>query len=125
MERWQDDSPANAPTLAEGASARSRNVVTALQKHYSEDQSAKVLVKLLGLWKHREQDRNELVHGLFTVKSNSDGWVLINRTIAVKKKIATSREQMLTAAQAEAFRLAVTSERKALESALSQFNKFD
>ena len=124
VERWQEHSPATAPALAETASARSRNIVAALQKHFPANPSAKALVKLLSLWKHREKDRNELVHGLFTVKSSNGGWAVINRIITVKKQVATVREEMLTTAQAEAFRAEVTSERKALETALSEFDGF-
>ena len=124
MERWQEISPSTAPTLAENASARSRNVAAALQRHFPNDGKAKALVKLLNLWKHREKDRNDLVHGLFTVKTNGDGWVVVNKTISVKKQVASVREQLYTAGQAEAFRIAVTSERKALESAFTQFDNF-
>ena len=124
MERWQEVAPSTAPTLAENASARSRNVAAALQKHLPDDAEAKALVKLLSLWKHREKDRNDLVHGLFTVKSNANGWVVVNKTIFVKKEVASVREQLYTAAQAEAFRTAVTSERKSLEAAFAQFNNF-
>ena len=98
--------------------------MAALQKHFPANPSAKALVKLLSLWKHREKDRNELVHGLFTVKSSNGGWAVINRIITVKKQVATVREEMLTTAQAEAFRAEVTSERKALETALSEFDGF-
>ena len=122
MEQWQDRVPSTAPTLVESASARSRNVAAALQKNFPNDPKAKALVKLLLLWKHREKDRNDLVHGIFTVKSNADGWAVVNKTISVKKQVASVREQLITAAQAEAFRTSVTSERKALETAFLQFD---
>ena len=124
IERWKEIAPSSAPALDENASARTRNVTSGLQKHFPDDAEAKALVKLLSLWKHREKDRNDLVHGLFTVKSNSDGWAVVNKTISVKKQVASVREQLYTAAQAEAFRTAVTSERKSLETALTQFSSF-
>ena len=124
IERWQEAAADTAPTLAETASARSRNLIGALQKHRADSPDARALVKLLTLWKYREKDRNELVHGRFTVKSNEDGWIVINRLITVKKQVGTVQEELRTQGEAEAFRLAVTNERKALETALNDFSEF-
>ena len=95
-----------------------------LQEHGSREPNAKQLVKLLQLWAHRERDRNDLVHGIFTVKSSGDRWTVINRTIAVKKQVATERDDLRSAAEAEAFLAAIIEERKKLEAALANFRKF-
>jgi hypothetical protein len=124
IERWKTTSPTTAPTLAETASARSRNLSVSLQKHAATDPKAKQLVKLLELWSHRERDRNDLVHGIFTIKTSGDRWTVINRTISVKKQVANSRDDLRSAAEADAFLAAVISERKILESALSDYSQF-
>ena len=99
-------------------------MASSLQKHGSRDPTAKQLIKLLQLWGHRERDRNDLVHGIFTIKSCGDRWTVINRTIAVKKQVATVRDDLRSAAEAEAFLTAIIDERKNLEAALSAFVKF-
>ena len=124
IERWRKASPATAPTLAETASARSSNLAASLQKHGSAEPTAKQLVKLLQMWGHRERDRNDLVHGIFTIKSSGDRWTVINRTIAVKKQVATERDDLRSAAEADAFLKAIIGERKKLESALADFDRF-
>ena len=124
IERWRKESPSTAPTLAETASARSRNLASSLQKHGSSEPAAKQLAKLLHLWGHRERDRNDLVHGIFTIKSSGDRWTVINRTIAVKKQVAMEKDDLRSAAEADAFLAAIIEERKKLEAALSGFAKF-
>ena len=124
IEKWRDANPATAPTLAETASARSRNLAAALQKHSSSKPTAKQLAKLLDLWGHRERDRNDLVHGIFTVKTSAHSWTVINQTISVKKQVASMRKQLRSAAEAEAFLTAVISERKEIEAAVSEYKDF-
>ncbi|MBY6219093.1 hypothetical protein [Qipengyuania aquimaris] len=122
IERWLELDPKTAPALAETASARTRNLGSALKKHQSGDTKAKQLVKLLELWRLREAQRNELVHGVFKVKSGADGWTLINLTRTVKKQVSRSREYILSANEAAAFLTAIVRERKALETALSEIS---
>lgn len=119
IERWIVADPKNAPTLAESASARTRNLAAALKKHRPDDPQAKSLAKLLDLWRYREKQRNEMVHGLFTIKSHAEGWALINLTRTVKKQVSTLSEDILTEAEAQARLHAVITERKTLEAALS------
>ena len=124
VERWRTAAPATAPKLAETASARSRNVVTSLRKHALNDPKAKQALKLLELWSHRERDRNDLVHGIFTVKSAGGSWTLINRTTLVKSQVITARDDLRSAAEAEAFLKAIIGERKEIEGALSGIQSF-
>ena len=121
LERWIAAEPKTAPTLAESAAARTRNLVAGLKKHRSSDDDAKDLVQRLEYWTYREKQRNELVHGQFNVESEGTEWVLINVTRAIKKQISTERKELMTSAEAKAFLTALRNERRAIVSALSNF----
>lgn len=121
IDRWRDSEPANAPTLAESASARSRNLRESLKDRQPSNPRAKRIIKLLELWSHRERDRNDLVHGIFTIKTVEDGWAVINCTMTVKKQVVAKREDLKTSSEAAAFLSAVIKERKALEEAFESF----
>lgn len=118
IERWGAADPERSPTLAETASARTRNLASALKKHRPNDPEAKNLAKLLDLWRHREKQRNELVHGLFTIKNQAEGWALRNLTRTVKKQVSTQREDLLTEVEANALLHAISAEGRALNAAL-------
>ena len=121
LERWIATDPKTAPTLAEAAAARTRNLAAGLKKHRPSDDKAKQLVQQLEYWGFREKQRNELVHGQFNVENDGADWVLINVTRAIKKQVSTERKELMTSAEAKAFLTAVRNERRVLVAALSNF----
>ena len=121
IEAWNKKIPGTAPTLAPTAANRTKNLAANLRKHFADDPHSRKLSSSLSLWKYRENQRNELVHGTFTVKERRERWVLINQIVLVKDQTAISSERMLTDREAEAMLAAIVEERKSLIAAIDAF----
>lgn len=112
---------ADPPMLHESAATRTRDLAKALRTGWPKDPVASRTIALLETWGLREKQRNELVHGCFTVKGGEgNGWSLVNVATEVKKGVAMARRTPITKPEAAAFLEAVICERKKLGTALGQ-----
>lgn len=76
-------------------------------------------VSRLQNWSLREKQRNNLVHGRFTVKGNgNENWTVVNETVEIKKGVPVKAQTPIAMLEAEAFLQAIIAERKELEAAL-------
>lgn len=108
--------------LEETAGNRTRTLGRSLLDTWPKQPESKRLASLLDQWSIREKERNELVHGRFTIRAGCDSaWLLINETSSVKKGIVIAGRSMLDSRQADAFLKQVIAERKQLEEALEVF----
>lgn len=119
-ESWTQAMSAS-PKLHESAAIRTRDLAKLLRSGWPKNAVAIRVIALLDNWGLREKQRNALVHGLFTVKGTKDGdWLLVNKTIEVKKGVAITTRVPMSKGEAMAFLQAVISERKVLEAALGE-----
>jgi hypothetical protein len=94
----------------------------ALAENWPKQPAAVRLASQLEQWSIREKERNQLAHGRFTVKANSESkWLLIIDYNSVKKGVCMPGKAMLDERQAEAFLTQIKSERKLLEALLKDF----
>jgi hypothetical protein len=110
-------------TLEESAGNRTRKLREALDSNWPKNPDAHQLSNLLDHWSIREKERNNLVHGRFSIRAGvNDGWLLVNELLAVKKGVALGSRHTLDSRQADAFLKAIIDERKRLEEALLGFS---
>lgn len=108
--------------LEESARKRTRTLWRSLLETWPKQPESSRLASLLDQWSIREKERNELVHGRFTIRAGCDSaWLLINDTSCVKKGMVIAGRAMLDSRQADAFLKQVIAERKQLEDALDAF----
>jgi len=108
--------------IEEAAAKRTQALRDTLAAVWPNVPAATKLSGLLDLWSIREKERNDLVHGKFTVRAGIESdWQLVNELVAVKKGVVLSRRDLVDQRQADAFLNAVQAERKRLEEALRKF----
>jgi len=108
--------------IEEAAAKRTQALRHALEAAWPNLTDAANLSGLLDRWSIREKQRNDLVHGKFTVRAGvGSDWQLVNELITVKKGVVLNRRDLVDQVQAEAFLIAVQAERKLLEAALGKF----
>lgn len=107
--------------LEEAASNRTRTLRDGLKGNWPKVPRAIRLATLLDQWSIREKQRNDLVHGCFTVKPGIESaWLLLNELVSVKKGVVMIRRDIRDVHEADAFLRAVVAERKQLETALEE-----
>jgi hypothetical protein len=108
--------------IEEAAAKRTQALRDTLATVWPKLPAATKLNGLLDLWSIREKERNDLVHGKFTVRAGVESdWQLINELVAVKKGVVLSRRDLVDQRQALAFLDAVQAERNRLEEAIGKF----
>lgn len=109
------------PKLHESAATRTSDLAKTLRAGWPKNPVATRVSTMLDNWGLREKQRNELVHGCFTVRGGeANDWSLVNEAVEVKKGVAVVRRTPLTKPEAAAFLQAVIVERKNLESVLGE-----
>jgi hypothetical protein len=111
----------HAPRLHESAPHRTRNLATPLRQTFPKNPLANKAAARLDRWSLREKQRNDLVHGCFTVKgANGAPWSLVNEVTEIKKGVTVTSKKPMTAIEAQAFLESIILERKELEVALRE-----
>lgn len=124
IERLNKSEKTSPIHLHEASRNRTKNLADGLRNHWPDDEAVKSLVRALSLWEHREKERNDLVHGVFTVKSSAEAdWTMVNETNEVRKNVANKRERLWTSREAAVFLEQITSERKRLEDQIKKVPK--
>ena len=108
--------------LEEAARNRTRRLGEGLEGNWPKVQAATQLSSLLDHWSIRELERNDLVHGRFSIRASPDAdWLLVNELLSVRKGVTITSRSTLDSHQAKAFLSAIRGERKRLEIAIDSF----
>ena len=109
------------PALNEAAANRTKDLASSIRQRWPKESLAIRAAGLLDTWRLREKQRNQLVHGCFTVKGDdAERWFLINEINEVRKGVNVVNRIPISRPEGAAFLDAVIVERKALEAALKE-----
>ncbi|MXP47850.1 hypothetical protein GRI43_10695 [Altererythrobacter luteolus] len=122
IEHFSSIKGADQIKLTDTAGSRTRHLRDWLRK--SNDPNCKKLAARLDRWSLRERERNEFVHGCFTIRAVPEGeWVLINEVVQIKKGVRVQDSRLYSKAQTEAFLQTLRAERTPLIEELELLKK--